>query len=137
AIVCAQWVAESVAGAPRGVSKPIATAALPPSSDPSAVRPLLSNALGVLRDRSAIAAAVRSLLPLADGAGAAADPALVGLMIAVAAHASEESRGAHFRNDFPDALPVAQPSRLTLSQATAAARHIAGTAQPSLRSALP
>ena len=44
--------------------------------------------------------------PLASGHSAAADPALVGLMIAVAAWRREESRGGHFRSDFPDALPV-------------------------------
>ncbi|UFZ06256.1 L-aspartate oxidase [Bradyrhizobium ontarionense] len=137
AIVCAQWVAESVAGTPRGIGKPREIAAIPPAPEASAVRPLLSDALGVLRERGAIAAAICNLLPLAETGGASADPALVGLMISVAAYAREESRGAHFRSDCPDTLPVAQSSSFTLSQTIVAARHIAETAQPSLRSALP
>jgi L-aspartate oxidase len=66
------------------------------------------------RDRHGIERAIRGLYPLADGHSAAADPALVGLMIAVAAWRREESRGGHFRSDFPDALPSAcrLPSRL-------------------------
>jgi L-aspartate oxidase len=58
-------------------------------------------------------------------------------MMSVAAHAREESRGGHFRTDCPDTLPLARPSRFTLSQAIEAAQRIAETAQPSLRSALP
>ncbi|MDU1695699.1 MAG: L-aspartate oxidase, partial [Bradyrhizobium sp.] len=137
AIVCAQSVAEDVAGAAQGRAVPRDIAATPPASDPAAVRPLLSHGLGVLRDRSAIASAIRGLLPLAETAGASADPALVGLMMSVAALAREESRGAHFRSDCPDTLPVAQPSRFSLSQAIAAARHVVETELPSFRSALP
>ena len=85
AIVCAQWVAESVQGASRGPLKTRAANAPPPASDPSAVRPILSQGLGVLRDRHGIERAIRGLYPLASGRSAASDPALVGLMIAVAA----------------------------------------------------
>ena len=106
AIVCARWVAESVQGASRGPLKARAANAPPPASDPSAVRPILSQGLGVLRDRHGIERAVRGLYPIATGRGAAADPALVGLMIAVAAWRREESRGGHYRSDYPDALPV-------------------------------
>ncbi|MGJ5179510.1 L-aspartate oxidase [Bradyrhizobium oligotrophicum] len=134
AIVCAQWVAESIAGTAHRAGQPGELAAMPSASDPSAVRPLLSDALGVLRDASGIAAAIQDLLPLAEGAGASADPALVGLMISVAAHAREESRGAHFRSDNPDTLVVAQPSSLTLSSAITAAREIAESERPSIRS---
>ncbi|BAM89200.1 L-aspartate oxidase [Bradyrhizobium oligotrophicum S58] len=137
AIVCAQWVGKSVAGTPHGLTKPGRVAELPPASDPSAVRPLLSQALGVLRERPTMAAAVRSLLPLAEGAGPAADPAMVGLMMSVAAHAREESRGGHFRSDCPDTLALARPSSFTLSEAIAVARDIAATQLPSFRSALP
>ncbi|MGJ5139802.1 L-aspartate oxidase [Bradyrhizobium oligotrophicum] len=137
AIVCAQWVAESVAGAPQRAGKPCAVAVIPPASDPSAVRPLLSHALGVMRERRTIAAAVSSLLPLAEQAGPAADPALVGLMLAVAAHAREESRGAHFRSDRPDTRTVAQPSSFTLPEAIAVARDIVEAEQTPLRSAVP
>jgi L-aspartate oxidase len=135
AIVCAQRVAESVAGVPNRVSMLRERHALPPAPDPSVVRPLLSSGLGVLRNRRVIERVIRKLLPLAEGVSAAADPALVGLMIAVAAFRREESRGAHFRTDFPDTLPAAQSSTLTLSQAFGAALEIA-EAEPPLRSAL-
>ncbi|NPU68905.1 L-aspartate oxidase [Bradyrhizobium sp. 83012] len=134
AIVCAQWVAGSIAGTAHRAGRAYEPTAIPPASDPSAVRPLLSEALGVLRERGGIAAAIRCLLPLAQAAGAAADPTLVGLMMSVAAHAREESRGAHCRSDCPDTLPVAQPSSLTLSSAIAAAKEIAETDRPSFRS---
>ena len=108
---------------------------LPPAPDPSVVRPILSNGLGVLRNQHKIEEVVRKLLPLAESASAATDPALVGLMIAVAALRRKESRGGHFRADFPDKLPASESSTLTLSQALGAAREIAEAERP-LRSAL-
>jgi L-aspartate oxidase len=99
------------------------------------VRPILSQGLGGLRDRHGIERAVRGLYPLASGHSAAADPALVGLMIAVAAFRREESRGGHYRTDFPDTLPAAVPSSLTLADAFAAAREIVETSSMSVGSA--
>jgi L-aspartate oxidase len=137
AIVCASWVAESVNGAGRGPLKTRATLAALPSSDASGVRPILSLGLGVLRDRHGIERTIRGLYPIASGSGAASDPALVGLMMAVAAFRREESRGGHFRTDFPDTLPSAVPSSLTLSDAFAAAREIVETPSLSVGSAQP
>ncbi|SDK09206.1 MULTISPECIES: L-aspartate oxidase [Bradyrhizobium] len=137
AIVCASWVAESVNGAGRGPLKTRATLAALPSSDASGVRPILSLGLGVLRDRHGIERTIRGLYPIASGTGAASDPALVGLMMAVAAFRREESRGGHFRTDFPDTLPSALPSSLTLSDAFAAAREIVETPSLSVGSAQP
>jgi L-aspartate oxidase len=127
AIVCAQWVAESVNGV-SGSGAPLPTpTTLPPASDPSMVRPLVSQGLGVLRDRLSIERAICNLYPMAKGNGAAADPALVGLMIAVAASRREESRGGHYRTDFPDTLPNGVPSTFTLAEALGAAREIIET----------
>ena len=137
AIVCARWVAESVNGASAGRARAPATAALPPASDPSTVRPILSPGLGVLREREAIARAIRSLYPIANSRTAAADPALVGLMIAVAAYRREESRGGHYRTDFPATLTTGAPSSLHLAEALSAARDIIETEIPSIRSARP
>jgi len=137
AIVCAQWVAESVQGAGRGPLKTRAANASPPASDPSAVRPILSQGLGVLRDRHGIERAIRGLYPLADGRSAATDPALVGLMIAVAAWRREESRGGHFRSDFPDALPSAVPSTISLTETLDTARDVFETGSLSVGSAQP
>jgi L-aspartate oxidase len=137
AIVCAQWVAQSVQGAGRGPLKTRAANAPPPASDPSAVRAILSQGLGVLRDRHGIERTIRSLYPLANGHSAAADPALVGLMIAVAAWRREESRGGHFRSDFPDALPSTAPSSLSLAEALDTAGDIVESGSLSVGSAQP
>jgi L-aspartate oxidase len=115
AIVCARWVAESLTGVSVGALRSRAPDPLPPASDPSVVRPIVSQGLGVLRDRDAIGRAVRSLYPIAMSRGAASDPALVGLMIAISTYRREESRGGHCRTDFPDTLPAAVPSTICLS----------------------
>jgi len=114
-----------------------ATNALPLASDPSAVRPILSQGLGVLRGRHGIERAIRGLYPLASGHSAASDPALVGLMIAVAAWRREESRGGHYRGDFPDALPSATPSAITLADALDTARDVFETGSLSVGGAQP
>jgi L-aspartate oxidase len=137
AIVCARWVAESVRSASRGLLKSRVAHSTPSASDPSAVRPILSQSLGVLRDRHGIKRAIRSLYPVATGQGATADPALVGLMIAVAAWQREESRGGHYRSDFPDALPLAASSSISLVDAFNTAREIVETESLSVGSALP
>lgn len=124
AIVCAQWVAASVRGASCRSARANTIDDPVHASDPSAIRPILSNGLGVLRERHGIERAIRGLYPLATGSSASADPALVGLMIAVAAWRREESRGGHFRSDFPDALPAAQPSVISMAESVDAARHI-------------
>ncbi|WP_050422558.1 L-aspartate oxidase [Bradyrhizobium tropiciagri] len=135
AIVCARWVAESIESVSAGPRAMLRDETMPPASDPSAVRPILSQGLGVLRDRDGIARAIRSLYPLARNYGAASDPALVGLMIAVAAIRREESRGGHFRTDFPHTALSAAPSSLTRAGALAAARDIVES-ELSARSAL-
>jgi len=122
AVVCGGWVAQDVA----------ATAAikrrrpeLPDDtgwSDAAAVRPILSRAAGVLRDGDTLRAAVRALYPLAVSQQAANDPAIVGLMIVIAALLRQESRGAHARTDFPGGATRARPSRLRLADALAAAQ---------------
>ena len=123
AVVCARWVAESVAGTPpRRAKQAIASNCPPP--DPAAVRPLLSRALGVVRNGEDLEAAARALLPLAERNNAASDPAAVGLMIAIAALRRRESRGAHYRMDFPYHTTVARRSEITLDAALAAAREL-------------
>ncbi|WP_426442776.1 L-aspartate oxidase [Bradyrhizobium genosp. P] len=138
AIVCAQWVAASVGGVSAGPRVMLQAEAAPPAADPAVVRPILTQGLGVLRDRDGIERTIRSLYPLARGQGttsvATSDAALVGLMIAVAAIRREESRGGHFRTDFPDTAQSAVPSSLTRTEALAAARDIVESI-PSLRSA--
>jgi L-aspartate oxidase len=130
AVVCADWVAQSVAGAFAGrARKPIPTL-LPTPSDPTTVRPIMSRGAGLLRDREGLHEAARALFALASGSGAASDPATVGLMIVVAALRREESRGAHWRADFPQRAAVAQRARLRLVDAIAHAREISEYTSP-------
>ncbi|WP_119272783.1 L-aspartate oxidase [Taklimakanibacter deserti] len=130
AVVCAKQVAESLSGSPRTKIRRAKIADLPPLPDASAVRPIVSQSLGLMRDGPALRQAITELLPLAHSNSAAADPALVGLMIAVAALRREESRGGHYRTDFP--LPAATARRATvrLDEAFAQARELTETPRP-------
>ena len=72
------------------------------AGDPTLIRPILSRAAGVLRDGDGLRAAARVLSPLAASQQAVSDPAIVALMIVIAALRREETRGAHARTDFPE-----------------------------------
>jgi L-aspartate oxidase len=123
AAVCARWVAQSLAG--TAVRRVRVSSYATIAADPTLIRPILQRGLGLLRDRAGLEQAVRALLPLASAPGPAADPACVGLMLAVAALERAESRGAHWRTDFPERAARPQRARLTLVEALAAAREIA------------
>ena len=102
AAVCAGWVASDVRDAPSTAAPCAWTGPIPPAADATTVRPIVSRGAGVLRDADGLSAAIAALRPLARSSGPAADPALVGLLIAEAALRRRESRGAHSRTDFPD-----------------------------------
>jgi len=124
AAVCGGWVARDIAAtmAERRRQPLLPGAGI--DSDPTAVRPILSRAAGVLRDREGLGAAARALYPLAASREAASDPAIVGLMIVIAALRRQESRGAHARTDFPKHANSARRSTLRLDDALAAAREL-------------
>lgn len=126
AVVCAAWVAQSLGGLParpeRRANEP-AMAPMPPV-DATPVRAILGEALGVLRDRAGLEAGLRQLLPLATASTAAADPAIVGLMMAIAALGREESVGAHYRTDFLQAPAKRRRSTLSLAEALEQARNL-------------
>ena len=71
----------------------------------------------MLRDSEGLRAAARALYPLSLSRQAASDPAIVGLMIVIAALRREESRGAHARTDFPGEASPARRSTLRIHEA--------------------
>jgi L-aspartate oxidase len=114
AACCARWVAASVAGTTARSRSNLRPSAVPGDMvDASPMRDIMSRRVGVLRDRLGLRAAIEVLRPLAFGEHAAADPALVGLMIATAALLRQERRGGHYRTDFPG--PAHLGSRLSLA----------------------
>lgn len=125
AVVSVGWVANNVAAHPFVTGRLSSAAPVPEKPDAGSVRAIVSRALGAERDGETLRQAIITLLPFATGNDAASDPALVALMIAVAALGREESRGAHFRSDFVGRHTVSRPSLLTLDGALEAAIAIA------------
>lgn len=117
AVVSAAWVARSVAATAPGSYRPLPPATMPPQPDPSAIRPIVSRALGIVRDGGTLQEAAAILLPLALSREASSDPAAVALMIVVAALRREESRGAHFRSDYNQREAQPRASRLKYNEA--------------------
>ncbi len=111
AAVCGEMVAQDIAGFASHVVSDTTIPALPPRAAPGLVRRVLDQHAGVLRQRAGLQSACETLRPLATGN----DAALVGLFIAHAALRREESRGGHFRTDFPAHAAEARSSRLTLA----------------------
>ena len=131
AAATARWVADSIAGTRAQAVQARWPVAVPTAADAAAVRDILSAHVGVLRDRDCLRQAVAALAPLAAGSSAAADPACVGLLIAVAALGREESRGSHCRSDFPAHAPrSAQRQMLRLADAEAFAHDLVAAPIP-------
>ncbi|RUM03805.1 L-aspartate oxidase [Rhizobium chutanense] len=122
AAVMGMRAAGDISAMPAGPAGAIVAEKLPAPADASLVRPIVSRHLGVLRNAGAIEDAIAALLPLAEGNGPAADPAIVALSIAVFASLRMESRGAHARTDFPLKLAQANRRQMRLSQVLEIAR---------------
>ena len=103
------------------------------------LRARMQDAVGVLRNREALEQAVVEFAALRRGPAALAraveNAATVALMIAVAALGREESRGGHWRTDFPAASAQARHSILDLAAAERVAAE-RGAARATLRRAV-
>jgi L-aspartate oxidase len=125
AVVCAVSAAVSVAAAPTGRNRREVAIRVPAPANPAPIRPIVSRAAGVVRTHDGLAASLGTLLPLVGSVDPAADPALVALLIAVGALRRCESRGGHFRSDFPASdKAFRQRHTLTLDTALHEAREI-------------
>ncbi len=126
----------------RNISSPRPSTLTPHSTEQSE-RPLISQLrktmtqfVGVERDADGLKQAISTLLRLertAHGWAPMANMTATALMISVAAYQRQESRGGHFRHDFPTPAPQATRSILTLEQTYNLAQEIAGTPIPDTR----
>ena len=99
--------------------------AMPPLAEAN-LRAMMTSHVGVIRDRDRLAEAVRSFAAIERDTGniALRNMATSALLVAVSAWARRESRGAHYRTDYPAEKPdLAQRTMTTL----AAAREIAAS----------
>ena len=97
-----------------------------PRADDAAVellRRTMTDDVGVIRDAKSLRAALRTIAALEAEAGEDrrfANMLIAAKLIAAAALKREESRGAHFRSDYPTADPrLAERSHITLAEADA------------------
>ncbi|TCL71854.1 L-aspartate oxidase [Rhizobium sp. BK251] len=118
-------VARSIDASAYASSDVPALGALPTAPDASAVRPIVSRHLGVLRDAAGLESAIAALLALAEGCSAATDAAAVALTMAVSAHLRTESRGAHTRIDYPAKDLLSRRRFITLAEALDSAHSLA------------
>ena len=133
AAVMAQRAARDLKGQGASEAIPFSVAVQSVTADPSLVRPIVSPHLGDIRDVAGLRQAIVELLPLAQGSGPAADPAVVALSMAVFASLRAESRGGHCRADYPNELPNSASRRMGLSDVFAVAEQLIN--EPICRSA--
>jgi len=143
AAVFAARAAHDISGqSAPAINPPMIEVVAPPPALPTherALRNLMARDVGVQRDAHGLRRALGEIARLERGTPSPAvrNLATTALLIAAAAYARRESRGAQFRRDFPMADPAqARRSMLTLAEAHAIA-HSAGEAAPIALAATP
>jgi L-aspartate oxidase len=128
AVVFAARAAQDIGGlAPASASPPAVATVAPPPAFPAherALRNLMARHVGVQRDAQGLALALGEVTKLEHEARAPAlrNLATTALLVAAAAYARRESRGAQFRRDHPAADPAqARRTLMTLADARAIA----------------
>jgi len=128
AIVFGARVAADIAASPQGGAAPESASEQLQHNDEGALieelRDVMAMNVGVIRDKTGLARALGAISRLrTQGKDPQTQNMLTtALLIASAAYARRESRGAHFRSDFPKAeAELAHRSRMTLEQAQAIA----------------
>ncbi len=102
------------------------------TGDEMRLRRLMTSNVGVIRDGDGLAAAVRDFAAIETDAATSPlrNMATTALLVATAAWARRESRGAHDRSDYPAERPaLAQRTRTTLTTARAIAASLADGAR--------
>jgi len=143
AVVYAARIAEDIGGstiaAPTRLPASITprNCAMPPLSERN-LRNMMTSHVGVIRDGDGLAEAVRSFAAIERDTGniALRNMATTALLVAASAWTRRESRGAHYRIDYPVEMPALAHRTMTT---LAAAREIAASlAEPApVRSAQP
>jgi L-aspartate oxidase len=131
AVVFAARIAGDIGGLvplPRirgwNVSPSSAGGVVPPGKDETRLRALMQAEVGVTRAGAGLSRAMAELLAIERAAKSPTlrDMAVAGLLISSAAWLRTESRGGHFRSDFPAVDPAqARRTFMTLAQARAVA----------------
>ena len=132
AVVYAGRIAEDVAGdaSAAAARKPLAPIELPNHAMPPAaeknLRAMMTSHVGVIRDGEQLKQAVRSFAALERNAGSIAlrNMATSALLVAASAWARRESRGAHYRIDYPAERPELRHRTMTT---LAAVREVAAS----------
>ena len=119
AVVYAARIAEDIAGTSVCAARPLAgdaagsprNCAMPAPAEKN-LRAMMTSHVGVIRDGERLAEAVRSFAAIERDAGniALRNMATTALLVAASAWARRESRGAHYRTDYPAEKPELRAS---------------------------
>jgi L-aspartate oxidase len=145
AVVYAARIAEDIGGRDFGAATgrfeclPVARNAPLSTTLETELRTTMSAKVGVIRDGDHLAAAVRRFAALEAGATSTTmlNMATTALLVATSAFARRESRGAHFRSDYPAENPrLADRTMTTLAEARDIAASLSDQAARASRPAL-